>query len=197
MTKLLCDAILDFGDEKVNNPKKLIYFSVVVSALSGAACLAAYMRFGGDLLYSLTVTAFAFLYHIVMRLFVAVFVTAVRSGRSDDFSFVLGRCERNFYDTIRLKSWKSRVPTYDPSLFEVRRDALPTLVHNMRNAEVGHSVIAALSFLPMFFSPVFGGFAAFAVTSVLSALFDLQFVAVQRYNRARVCKTVRMRAERQ
>ncbi len=163
----------------------------------GAVCLAACGRFGSDLLYSFTVTAFTFFYHIVMRLLVAAAVTSVRAGRSDDFSFGLGRCERRFYEIIRIKSWKNRVPTYDPSLFEVRADGLTTLVHNMRNAEVGHAVIAVLSFLPMFFSPVFGGFAAFAVTSVLSALFDLQFVAVQRYNRASVCKTVRMRAERQ
>lgn len=176
--------------------KKLIYIFAAVSALSGTVCLAAYGNFGGDLLYSLTVTAFTFLYHIVVRIIVAFFVTAVRMNKSDDFSFKLTECEQRLYNMIHIASWKNHVPTYNPSLFEVKSGSLPTLVHNMRNAEIGHAVIVAFSFLPMAFSGIFGGFAAFAVTSVLSAFFDLQFVFVQRYNRARVCRIMRMKEKR-
>ncbi len=177
-------------------PQKLIYFSAAASAIFAVACLAAYANLGSDLFYSLAVTFCAILYHIIMRMAVVAAVTAVRTGRSDDFAFELGRGEQIFYKAVRTKSWKNRVPTYNPSLFEVKGGNLPALAHNMRNAEVGHTVIAALSFLPMSFSGIFGGFAAFAVTSVLAALFDLQFVFVQRYNRARVCRIIRAESRR-
>lgn len=45
-----------------------------------------------------------------------------------------------------------------------------------------------LSFLPIVSGIWFGAYPVFIITSVLSALFDLIFVVMQRYNRQRVLR---------
>ena len=54
-----------------------------------------------------------------------------------------------------------------------------------------HEVIAILSFLPIAAGAVFGAYPVFIITSVLSALFDMMFVVMQRYNRRRVIRLVK------
>ena len=51
-----------------------------------------------------------------------------------------------------------------------------------------HETIAVLSFLPLVAVYWFGNFSVFLITSVLSALIDLMFVIMQRYNRPRVVR---------
>ena len=63
-------------------------------------------------------------------------------------------------------------------------------MHNMINAEIGHELIVALSFLPILLSKPLDGFVPFVIMSVIAAAFDMQFVFVQRYNRARISKFI-------
>jgi hypothetical protein len=65
------------------------------------------------------------------------------------------------------------------------------IVQAMCQAEIVHEVIAILSFLPLLGAIPFGAFFVFLVTSVLSALFDLSFVAMQRFNRPRIIKLMK------
>jgi hypothetical protein len=51
-----------------------------------------------------------------------------------------------------------------------------------------HETIAVLSFLRLVATRWFGSFAVYLVTSVLTALLDLMFVAMQRYNRPLVVR---------
>lgn len=78
----------------------------------------------------------------------------------------------------------------------MKQDGMETLYHNMINAQLGHEIIVLLSFAPLFLSKPLDGFLPFLITSVFAALFDLQFVMIQRYNRDRVSAILHSRQMR-
>ncbi|MFR7829957.1 MAG: hypothetical protein ACLU3F_00175 [Blautia wexlerae] len=63
----------------------------------------------------------------------------------------------------------------------------------MCQAELSHEVIVIFSFLPLLTVPAFGAFWVFLITSVLSAMMDLSFAIMQRYNRPRIMKLCKRR----
>lgn len=58
----------------------------------------------------------------------------------------------------------------------------------MCQSELVHETNIILSFIPVSASKWFGSFYVFLITSVCGAIFDLLFVIMQRYNRARIIK---------
>ena len=67
------------------------------------------------------------------------------------------------------------------------------IVGAMCQAELSHEVIVIFSFLPLLTVPAFGAFWVFLITSVLSAMIDLSFAIMQRYNRPRIMKLCKRR----
>lgn len=171
--------------------RKIIACSAVISLIFGIICAAVFKKYGIEVFFSLAVTFFTTLYHILMRLAVAYSVKALRKTKRDSLDFTLGGAERKFYDAIRLKKWKKYAPTYDKSCFSAEKHSYAKIMHNMTDAETGHGIIAVLSFVPLFFSKIFDGFMPFLITSLLAAVFDLQFVAIQRYNKARISRILK------
>ena len=49
-------------------------------------------------------------------------------------------------------------------------------------------------FLPILAGNWFGAYPVFVITSILSALFDLMFVAMQRYNRQRIVRLIKRKS---
>ena len=49
-------------------------------------------------------------------------------------------------------------------------------------------------FLPILAGNWFGSYPVFVITSILSALFDLMFVAMQRYNRQRIVRLIKRKS---
>ena len=165
--------------------KKLISVLTLVSLISGVICTVLYRHFLYGLYLTLSITFFTVFYHFIMRITVAVFVT--HFGRNKTAKpFCIGKAEAAFYKKINMKKLKKYAPTYNPDLFSISINSYEELMRNMANARVTHEIIAVLSFVPVLFSRVFDSFTPFFVTSVVSALFDLQFVLIQRYNAARL-----------
>ena len=136
---------------------------------------------------SLFITLAAFSYHILMRLAAGYAVKNIRlEGRSCLF-YVSDR-EFSFLRKLGVADWKGRLPTYNEESFKVRD--LDALYGVMLHAELTHSVIAILSFVPLAVSLCISSLRAswpiFFITSLISALFDSLFVTVQRYNRKRI-----------
>ena len=67
------------------------------------------------------------------------------------------------------------------------------LLHNVAQAELVHRIIMVLSFGPLLLIIPYGVPMVFVVTSIVAALIDLQFVIIQRYNRPRVMKLLKMK----
>ena len=130
------------------------------------------------------------LYHFAMRLLVGHILDRLMGNKADYRRgwYQLRPFEKRLYKLLRVKKWKAKMPTYDPSCFDPRLHSWDEIAQAMCQAELVHEVITVLSFLPLFAAIPFGSFGVFLITSVFAALYDLSFVAMQRYNRPRILK---------
>ena len=78
------------------------------------------------------------------------------------------------------------MPTFSPTTFSLKDNSLEFILGASCQAEIVHEVIVVLSFLPIALIPIFNSPVAFILTSVLSAIFDLSFAVIQRFNRPRI-----------
>ena len=81
----------------------------------------------------------------------------------------------------------------EPENFDLRIHTPEEIAGAMCQAELSHEVIVIFSFLPLLTVPAFGAFWVFLITSVLSAMIDLSFAIMQRYNRPRIMKLCKRR----
>ena len=131
-------------------------------------------------------------YHFFMRLVVGYSINCKMRNRADYTKpwYQPRSFEASLYRILQVKKWKAGMPTYNPSLFDPKQHSWDEIAQAMCQAEIVHEVIAILSFLPLLGAIPFGAFPVFLITAVLSALFDLSFVATQRFNRPRILKLI-------
>ena len=89
---------------------------------------------------------------------------------------------------MNVKKWKNKMPTYDKDMFDISRHSWGEIVQATCQSELVHEANVVLSFLPLVASVWFDEFYVFFITSILSAIFDMMFVFMQRFNRARILK---------
>ena len=176
--------------------KKPSFRAIMIAAafLSGALTLLfalLHRCFAAGWLLSTTITFFTIFYHFAMRLAVGALVPNRFSYRSGWFQ--PKKFEAGLYKKLQVKKWKDHMPTYDPRLFSLKENTPEAMIQNMCQAEVVHEIIILLSFIPLLFSIVWDTFGVFLVTSLLSALLDLTFVIMQRYNRPRILRLTQKR----
>lgn len=149
-----------------------------------------YRRLHAGVWNSLAITFGTIGYHLVMRLLVGLAYDVCMKNRADYRRpwYRQKAFEPKLYETLRVKSWKGKMPTYESDLFDPRKHSWGEIAQAMCQAELVHETIAVLSFLPLFAVRWFGSFWVFLITSVLSAVLDLMFVIMQRYNRPRVIR---------
>jgi len=159
-----------------------ILFYVLWRKLGGGGIQAAYITF-------LTTS-----YHFVMRIAVEI-VTVIYSNRKFDltsFGFRQLKFEPKLYKALRVKKWKKFSITAKPNQFDLEQNSAESLLHNIAMAELGHRIIMVLSFVPLILIIPYGTPAVFIITSVCACLIDLKYVIIQRYNRPRVLKLIKM-----
>lgn len=160
-----------------------ILFYVLWRKLGGGGIQAAYITF-------LTTS-----YHFVMRIAVGEIVTVIYSNRKFDLTSVGFRqlkFEPKLYKALRVKKWKKFSITAKPNQFDLEQNSAESLLHNMAMAELAHRIIMVLSFVPLILIIPYGTPAVFIITSVCACLIDLKYVIIQRYNRPRVLKLIKM-----
>lgn len=141
-----------------------------------------------EIFFTIVITAATISYHFWMRLFVGGVFNFVLNNKVDYNKkwFRVGKAEQNLYRLLKVKKWKRFFPTYDQNVFDKKQHSWHEIAQAMCQSELVHETIAILSFLPIMFSMWFGAKLVFVLTSIFSALFDLSFVIIQRYNRPRV-----------
>ena len=175
------------------NTDKKMKSAAAISLAALVVTSALYSILKHDALLSLVITLGTIAYHLNMRLAVGAAFSARMRGKVDYSRrpFAVGKREMALYEKLHVKKWKGKLPTYDSALYDPKRHTWHEIAVNMCRSELVHEVIAVLSFLPIFAGHWFGAYPVFVITSVLSAAFDMIFVVVQRYNRARVVRAMR------
>ena len=127
-----------------------------------------------------------------MRLLVGLFYNIGMRNRANYTKgwYQLHSWENRLYQFLRVKKWKTKMPTYNPDIFSNRKHTWDEIAQAMCQSELVHETNIVLSFVPLIASVSFGSFEVFLITSICSAAFDLIFVIIQRYNRSRIVKMI-------
>lgn len=172
--------------------KRTVTIVAVLSVMFTMICFGLYDLFPNKVLLAATITCGTTAYHFLMRLGVGFIFNKTMNNKAD-YTKKWYQCrswEKKLYKKLRVKRWKSSMPTYEPSMFDYKKRSWDEIAQASCQAELVHEVIILLSFLPVFFSAWFDAVIVFIITSVLAALFDLIFVIIQRYNRPRIMRMI-------
>ncbi len=146
--------------------------------------------FNNDIYLTLAITFGTTFYHLGIRLFVGMLYNIGMKNQADYTKkwYQIYPWENKLYQFLRVKAWKNKMPTYNPESFSYKKHSWNEIAQAMCQSELVHETNIILSFIPLIVSKWFGSFYIFLITSVCSAVFDLLFVIMQRYNRVRVIK---------
>ena len=180
----------------LNNLKLIIYMNIAfITATIIFAILYHFYQAGWML--STYITFLTISYHFSMRLIVGELITVLYRNREfhlDSRGFRLYGFEEKLYRALKVKKWKLHMSTAKPEQFDLSTNSMEVLLHNMAQAELVHRIIMVLSFVPVLFIIPYGVPAIFITTSLVASLIDLLFVIMQRYNRPRVMRILKMRS---
>lgn len=181
------------------NPARLLLSMLLVGCLIG--CLASavlYRRLHLDWAMSAAVTFGMFAYHVALRFVSPALLLAFSHKRYNYRSwwFRPKPWEQRLYRFLKVKQWKGKAITYNPSEFSLKEQSIAEIINNMCHAELVHELIMVLSFTSLFFAIPFGAFPVFLITAILSAALDGSFAVIQRYNRPRLVRILEKQSKR-
>ncbi|MDE5558828.1 MAG: hypothetical protein K2J32_14270 [Ruminococcus sp.] len=182
--------------------KNHVNFKKVMHTLSFASTLLTIILFAlnnfinSGILLALAVTSMTSAYHFDIRLIIGYIIPLFKGKINvDSRYFKVSETEKNIYKKLNVKKWKSRVPTYNPDEFDIKKNSIQQLIINCCNSEIVHTANIFVSYIPILFSIWFNSLFVFIITSVLASIYDLQFVILQRYNRPRLIKSAYKKEE--
>lgn len=164
---------------------------VTITSCAAAVGTAIFYGFSHQGIFlTLAITFGTIFYHFGIRLLVGTIYSAKMKNRADYTKgwYQIHPWEHRVYRFFHVKSWKGKMPAYDPEKFSCKKYSWDEIAQVMCQSELVHETNIIVSFVPVIASRWFGAFWVFFVTSVGGAVFDLLFVMVQRYNRARIMK---------
>ena len=164
---------------------------ISVIAILLTICFSILYKFlAANLFLSFAITFGTITYHFVVRLLIGLIYNIVLKNKVNYRRkwFLVTEKEMKIYQLLKVKKWKDKMPTYDKEAFDTSKHSWEEIIQTMCQAELVHETIIIFSFLPIIFSIWFGSIEVFIITSMLSALFDLVFVIMQRFNRNRIIK---------
>ena len=174
--------------------KKMFFITAIISFLFCLSIIL-YNLFSLPFIFTVTITLGTASYHFIMRLLVGYSINAIFKNKVDceKWWFKEKKFEKGLYKFLKVKVWKKKMPTFSPHDFSLKDNSLEFILGASCQAEIVHEVIAVLSFLPIALIPIFNSPVAFILTSLLSAIFDLSFAIIQRFNRPRFLSLAKKR----
>lgn len=160
---------------------------VAITVLFAILC----RKYGQEWMLTLYVTFLTISYHFIMRLTVGELITIRYRNRKfnlNSVGFRMYQFEPELYKRLKVKKWKKNIITAKPEQFDISKNGMEGILHNIALAELVHRIIMVLSFIPLVLIIPYGAPIIFIMTSIFSCLIDLQLVIVQRHNRPRVIK---------
>lgn len=174
----------------MSKASKTMVSAAVISFFAAVVFGAAYFVSGGGIFETFAITFGTIFYHLGIRLLIGAVFNAVMNNKADYTKklFRIRPWEHKLYKIIKVKKWKDKMPTYAPENFSPELHTWDEIAQTMFQSECVHITNVVFSFVPVFFSGVFGAFWVFLFTSICAAAFDMIFVIMQRYNRDRAVK---------
>ena len=105
--------------------------------------------------------------------------------------YQVSKFEMKLYQKLKVKKWKNHMPTFDADTFDISKHSWDEIAQATCQSEIVHEIDVIFSFVPVIFSIRFNSFWVFLITSIGGAMYDLMFVAMQRFNRTIILKMKR------
>ena len=171
---------------------KIMKQTALLSTLLTVIFVILYGTTESGIVFTMAITFGMISYHFVMRLLIGSMINFFLNNHVNYRKkwFQVSELEEKLYKKLKVRKWKGKMATYDPSCFDNRIHSWDVIAQAMCQAEIVHELIIVFSFLPVFAAIPFGALPVFVITSVLAACFDAAFVIMQRYNRPRVIKLI-------
>lgn len=177
---------------KPSTPALIMYGIIGVSAVTSALCFFLYYR--GLSPYTATLwTGIVFLtiyYHLQMRLLMGN-VTKLFKLNPESAFFREKKFEKKLYKFLKVKKWKGKALTYNPELYDVKSRTPAEIAYATAKSETDHWINILIALSTAVFGIIWGNLWIFLVTVLPIALFDGQFIVIQRYNRPRLLRLVK------
>ncbi len=135
------------------------------------------------------ITCFTIMYHLWMRIIMGN-VSKLFKVSYKQWWFKEKAFEAKLYSFLRVKNWKGKALTYSPELYNVKNRSLTQIADTTAKSELDHWINVLISATTLLFGLIWGELWIFAITAFFAALFDSQFIIIQRYNRPRLIKLI-------
>ena len=167
--------------------RKMKYIAIVLVTIT-IIFIILYRLFSIGVLLSLSITFGVTSYHFCIRLLVGYLFNIIMKNHADYNKpwYQVKEKEQRFYEEVRVKKWKQKMPTYDIDIFDPQKHSWDEIAQAMCQSELVHEINIIVSFLPIVSHIWFGALPVFIITSILAGCFDMLFVMIQRYNRPRI-----------
>lgn len=177
---------------KPSVPALIMYSIISLSAMVAAVGFFLYYAhiFPHTAVMWTSVVFFTIWYHLQMRLLFGN-VSKLMKFRTESFIFRERKFEKKLYKFLRVKKWKGKALTYNPELYDVSTRTLYEIVSQTMKAEGDHWVNIIIAFSTAVFGIIWGNLWIFLLSAVLVALFDMQFIFIQRYNHPRLMRLMK------
>lgn len=126
-------------------------------------------------------------FHFIIRLVIVNFCEySIKNSNPDEKRFMQKSFEEKLYKALKVRRWKNRWDVFEESAYRLKYNSVDELIDLGCRSEITHILCALAGFVSILFAIPFGYAWIYMISSILGAVYDLLFVAVQRYNRPRL-----------
>lgn len=171
-------------EKKTSGAAVFMYSAIALTALIAAVFLCLYYAevYKNSVTFWIGVVSFTVFYHFGLRIFMGEVTKRFNFNYKHPW-FKERAFEKKLYKWLKVRKWKDKVLTFDPSTYDFKNRTPEQLATTMAKSETDHWINEMISVTSMFLALVFGYWQVFVVSAVAAILFDAQFIVVQRYNR--------------
>ncbi len=136
------------------------------------------------------IVAFTIMYHLWMRIIMGN-VSKLFKVSYNEWWFKEKAFEKKLYTFLKVKKWKGKALTYNPELYCVKDRSLEEIADTTAKSELDHWINVLISASTIAFGFIWGEIWIFSIAAFFAAVFDSQFIIIQRYNRPRLLRLIK------
>lgn len=179
--------------QKKSGPALFMYAVILITIITAAACFGLYYSgvSQSKVVLWTGIVAFMIMYHFWGRIIMGN-VSKLFKISHEHWWFREKPFEKGLYKLLRVKKWKGKALTYNPESFSLEKHTLSEIAAVMTKSEVDHWINEVISLVSILFSILWGELWIFVLTAIFAMIFDAQFIVIQRYNRPRILRILKM-----
>lgn len=178
----------------MSSRKNTLYIFSAVFIVLMFVFLALFVRSRNEVMLIIGIVMLNAGYQVITRLLVGSICEGIFENGINSSSnwFKTSEFEERFYSSMGIKYLKRALPKFERTDFSLRRQSIQDVIDTGCEIEAEHEMNIGVSMLGILIAIPFGHTWLFIIFAAAAVLYDLVFIAVQRYNRPRL-ETVQLK----